>query len=174
MPRQKKARSSEPPKRRRAARRPARASSRRRPDLVYRRGASGTSLEDIMAASATSKSQLYHYFADKDALMRAVIELQTRRVTGDHAARLKAVDSLTGLRRWGDSVVAMNKAAGGVGGCPLGSLASELADRSESARRNVGARLCAMGIPSREGLAGNARSRRTQSQRRSRRISRRR
>ncbi len=102
--------------------------------LVYRRGASATSLEDIMEASATSKSQLYHYFADKDALMRAVIEFQTRRVTGGDAARLEEVDSLAGLKRWRDAVVSMNRAARGVGGCPLGSLASELADRSESAR----------------------------------------
>ena len=48
-----------------------------------------------MAASATSKSRLYHDFADKDALMRAVIELQTRRVTGGQATLLEAVDSLT-------------------------------------------------------------------------------
>ncbi|MGA8444397.1 MAG: TetR family transcriptional regulator [Roseiarcus sp.] len=103
-------------------------------DLVYRRGASATSLEDIMEASATSKSQLYHYFADKDALMRAVIELQTRRVMGVQAAHLDTVDSLAGLRRWRDALVTINKAARGVGGCPLGSLASELSDRSESAR----------------------------------------
>ncbi len=102
--------------------------------LVYRRGASATSLEDIMEASATSKSQLYHYFADKDALMRAVIEFQTRRVMGVQAAQLDVVDSLAGLRRWRDAVVSMNKAARGVGGCPLGSLASELSDRSEGAR----------------------------------------
>ena len=103
-------------------------------DLVYRRGASATSLEDIMEASATSKSQLYHYFADKDALMRAVIELQTRRVMGVQAAHLDTVDSLAGLWRWRDAMVTINKAARGVGGCPLGSLASEFSDRSESAR----------------------------------------
>jgi len=103
-------------------------------DLVYRRGASATSLEDIMEASATSKSQLYHHFADKDALMRAVIEFQTRGVMSVHAAYLDTVDSLAGLRRWRDAVVTMNRATRGVGGCPLGSLASELSDRSESAR----------------------------------------
>ena len=103
-------------------------------DLVYRRGASATSLEDIMEESATSKSQLYHYFADKDALMRAVIEFQTRRVTGGDAARPAAIDLLDGLRRWRDAVVSMNKAARGVGGCPLGSLVGQLGDRSESAR----------------------------------------
>jgi TetR/AcrR family transcriptional regulator, transcriptional repressor for nem operon len=102
--------------------------------LVYLHGASATSLEDIMDASATSKSQLYHYFADKDALMRAVIEFQTGAVTGGVAAGLEAVDSLAGLRRWRDAVVTMNRAAQGVGGCPLGSLASALSDRSESAR----------------------------------------
>ena len=102
--------------------------------LVYRQGAGATSLDEIMAASRTSKSQLYHYFAGKDALMEAVIELQTRRVTGGQAERLEAVDSLDGLRRWRDGIVAMNRATGGVGGCPLGSLASELSDRSEGAR----------------------------------------
>ncbi len=102
--------------------------------LVYRRGASATSLEDIMEASATSRSQHYHNFSDKDALMRAVIEFQTRRMMGVQAAHLDVVDSLAGLRRWRDAVVSMNKAARGVGGCPLGSLASELSDRSEGAR----------------------------------------
>ena len=105
--------------------------------LVYRRGASATSLEDIMEASATSKSQLYHYFADKDALMRAVIEFQTGRVTGGEAVRPEALDSLDGIRRWRDAVVTMNRAARGVGGCPLGSLVSQLADRSESARASL-------------------------------------
>lgn len=134
MPRQKKARSD---KSRRPTARGAATRARiveAAADLIYRRGGSGTSLEDIMAASATSKSQLYHYFADKDGLMRAVIELQTRRVAGGHAAWLEGVNSLEGLRQWAASVIATNKAAGAVGGCPLGSLASELAGRSESAR----------------------------------------
>ncbi len=38
--------------------------------LVYERGFAGTSLDDVMAATGTSKSQLYHYFADKDALIQ--------------------------------------------------------------------------------------------------------
>jgi TetR/AcrR family transcriptional regulator, transcriptional repressor for nem operon len=102
--------------------------------LVYLHGASATSLEDLMAASATSKSQLYHYFADKAALMRAVIEFQTRNVIGVQAAHFDVADSLAGLHRWRDALVTMNRGARGVGGCPLGSLASELSDRSESAR----------------------------------------
>lgn len=103
-------------------------------DLVYDRGVRGTSLEDVMRASGTSKSQLYHYFADKDALVREVIGLQTSRVLAAQEPYLHHLDTLTGLRRWRDAVVAMNGARHGAGGCPVGSLASELADRSEDAR----------------------------------------
>lgn len=104
-------------------------------DLVFARGVGGTSLEDVMAASATSKSQLYHYFADKDALVHEVITLQTARVLGRQQSHVHQLDSLAGLRRWRDAIIEMNRAHGGVGGCPIGSLASELADRSEDARK---------------------------------------
>ncbi|MGV7852690.1 TetR/AcrR family transcriptional regulator, partial [Mycobacterium kansasii] len=43
--------------------------------LVQEHGVAGTSLDDVMAVTATSKSQLYHYFANKDALIREVITI---------------------------------------------------------------------------------------------------
>lgn len=103
--------------------------------LVAARGVTGTTLEDVMEASSTSKSQIYHYFADKDALMCAVVEAQSDRVLGFQASCLAGVDSLEGLRRWRNQVVRLNRASHGVGGCPIGSLASALADRSEEARQ---------------------------------------
>jgi len=87
-----------------------------------------------MAASQTSKSQLYHYFADKDALVCAVVEAQAGKVIGFQESCLKNVRSLADLRKWRDAVVKLNRARRGVGGCPIGSLASELSDRSEAAR----------------------------------------
>ncbi len=39
-------------------------------NLTYAHGVDRTSLDDVMAESGVSKSQLYHYFADKDALVR--------------------------------------------------------------------------------------------------------
>jgi TetR/AcrR family transcriptional repressor of nem operon len=102
--------------------------------LVGDRGVAGTSLDDIMAASQTSKSQLYHYFADKDALVCAVVEAQAGKVIGFQESCLKNVRSLADLRKWRDAVVKLNRARRGVGGCPIGSLASELSDRSEAAR----------------------------------------
>jgi TetR/AcrR family transcriptional regulator, transcriptional repressor for nem operon len=107
--------------------------------LVGENSVEVTSLDAIMAASGTSKSQLYHYFANKDALMCAVVEERAAKVLGFQESCLKDVHSLADLHKWRDTVVALNRARGGVGGCPIGSLASELSDRSEGARRLLAA-----------------------------------
>jgi len=39
------------------------------------------SLDEAMAASQASRSQLYRYFADNDARAREAIGFQTRRIT---------------------------------------------------------------------------------------------
>jgi len=104
-------------------------------DLMYTHGALRTSLDEVMAASRTSKSQLYHYFADKDALVRAVIVRQTERVLDGQDPYLCALDSMTGLRRWAAMIIDVQQQRSGVGGCPIGSLASELSDTSEDARQ---------------------------------------
>jgi TetR/AcrR family transcriptional regulator, transcriptional repressor for nem operon len=104
--------------------------------LVYERGFAGTSLDDVMAATGTSKSQLYHYFADKDALIREVIKAQLGRIiAAQEAAGLREVSSWEALERWCDHFVAATRTTQGAGGCPLGSLVGELADQSEPARQ---------------------------------------
>jgi TetR/AcrR family transcriptional regulator, transcriptional repressor for nem operon len=103
-------------------------------DLVYARGVARTSLDDVMAASSASKSQLYHYFTDKDALIHAVIALQTERVLKAQQPHLDALDSLSALRRWRDAMIRLSRAQGGKAGCPVGSLANELANEFKVAR----------------------------------------
>ena len=98
-------------------------------NLTYAHGVDRTTLDDVMAESGVSKSQLYHYFADKDALIREVISLQTERVLG-------ALDSLSALRSWRDTIVRLNDGIHAKG-CPLGSLASELVNDSEPARKQL-------------------------------------
>ncbi|WP_131120087.1 TetR/AcrR family transcriptional regulator [Lichenihabitans psoromatis] len=102
--------------------------------LVYRSGAGRLNLDDVMEASGTSKSQIYHYFPDKDALVREVIALQTRRILQANADLLDELGSFDALRAWRDMLVAANRAGDDFGGCPIGSLASELAGGSEQAR----------------------------------------
>ena len=80
-------------------------------DLIYAHGVDRTSLDDVMAKSGVSKSQLYHYFADKDALVLEVIALQTDRVLSAQQPHLGALDSLKTLRLWRDAIVQLNKRA---------------------------------------------------------------
>ena len=116
--------------------------------LVRGQGVAGTSLDDVMAATGTSKSQLYHYFANKDALVCEVVKTQLGQVIAAQQPDLGEVSSWEGLQRWCDHVVAVTRATQGVGGCPLGSLVGELAERSDSARRELdaaspnGSRIC--------------------------------
>src|SRR6476659_2299499 len=105
-------------------------------DVIYEHGVERTSLDEVMAASGVSKSQLYHYFADKDALVLEVIAKQTERVLDAQRPHLEALDSLPALKAWRNAILRLNKAAQGKG-CPLGSLASELANDSEPARKRL-------------------------------------
>lgn len=102
--------------------------------LMHERGVAGTSLDDVRAATGTSKSQLYHYFQDKSALVRAVVQRQVAQVLQAQQPELDHLDSLAGLRAWRDRVVALSATVGCAGGCPLGRLAGELAETHPAAR----------------------------------------
>ena len=41
--------------------------------LMFRQGVAGTTTEQVQAAAGVSASQIFHYFGDKRALVRAVI-----------------------------------------------------------------------------------------------------
>ncbi len=105
--------------------------------LVAERGVAGTSLDDVCAHARISKSQLYHYFADRDDLLRAVARTASDEVVGGQAELFTQLDTIQGLRAWADALVALQHARHARGGCPIGSLAGQLAERNESARREL-------------------------------------
>jgi TetR/AcrR family transcriptional regulator, transcriptional repressor for nem operon len=107
-------------------------------DLIYAHGVDRTSLDEVMTEARVSKSQLYHYFADKDALVLEVIALQIEHVLKAQQPHLGALDSLPALQLWRDALIQLN-ASSRAKGCPLGSLASELANDSELARKRLAA-----------------------------------
>src|ERR1700733_15820911 len=71
-------------------------------ELMFRHGVAGTSNEDVLAAAHVSNSQLYHYFPDKNALVRAVIEYQADGIIEGQRPLLDQLDSLAALRQWRD------------------------------------------------------------------------
>lgn len=106
-------------------------------DLMFQRGVARTSLDHVMVATATSKSQLYHYFRDKDALTEAVVVAQTDRIVAAHEPYLHRLDSIAAIVAWCNFVSETQRRHGCRGGCPLGSLVSELSDVSEHHRRTL-------------------------------------
>src|SRR5262249_61640053 len=69
-------------------------------ELVRVHGVANTTIDAVIEASKVSKSQVYHYFADKDDLVLAVIQRQAECVLGTHEGLLRNLNSLAGLRRW--------------------------------------------------------------------------
>lgn len=103
-------------------------------ELMYVKGVNATTLDDVRAASNTSKSQLYNHFADKEELVRAVVAERSAQVLERERANLERLKSFRGLIRWRDALVRRNALQNGAYGCALGSLAGELADQDEQAR----------------------------------------
>jgi TetR/AcrR family transcriptional repressor of nem operon len=100
--------------------------------LVAQHGVADTTVDEVKKAAGVSSSQLYHYFADKDALVRAVVARQADLIVATQEAA--GVGTLAGLRAWRDGVVDHVRTVNGVGGCPLGHLVGQLAESDESAR----------------------------------------
>jgi AcrR family transcriptional regulator len=107
--------------------------------LMNAQGVAGTTTEDVRAAADVSASQIYHYFADKRSLTRAVIEYQTDTIVGIQETLLARLDDVDALRAWAELIVAFQRNGGYHGGCPLGTLASELAESDADAREDLAA-----------------------------------
>ena len=106
--------------------------------LIAERGIAGTSLDDVRERAQASKSQLYLYFADRDSLLRAVATATCDEVMALQADALAGCDSLAGIERYMDALVSLQEQRDAHGGCPIGSLASQLAERDEEARVALG------------------------------------
>jgi len=104
-------------------------------ELIAERGVGRLSLDDVLAAAGASKSQLYHYFADRDALVEAAVARRCTQVQEALTRLFAGLDSLTELERQLDGFVAIYEQS--LAGCPIGRIASEVAGRHEAAQRQV-------------------------------------
>jgi TetR/AcrR family transcriptional repressor of nem operon len=106
-------------------------------ELMLLRGVARTTIEDIQQAAAISTSQMYHYFADKDDLVAAVIDFQSDNVLGVQHLGLDRIETIEDLHRWRDIMVNLVRGLGCAGGCPIGSMANELSEWDPVARARL-------------------------------------
>lgn len=107
-------------------------------ELFLRQGVHATGLDEILRAAGASKSQLYHYFSGKDDLVCAVVELRREDMLAAQAQLPGGLDSWAGIEAWFAWIVEFQDGPGGRLGCPIGSLASELAHTDAPAGRHLG------------------------------------
>lgn len=105
--------------------------------LVSEHGVAAVSLDDVQTAAGVSRSQVYHYFTDKSDLVHGVIAATTDAVLGAQDDLFADLGSWEGIDRWFAALVFLQKNNHARGGCPIGSLAGQLAERDPAARAAI-------------------------------------
>jgi TetR/AcrR family transcriptional regulator, transcriptional repressor for nem operon len=103
-------------------------------EVVADKGALGASLDEVGARAPASRSQLYHYFDDKNDLLLAVAEATNDTVLDGQQDLFDHLDTWDGLVRWADALVAFQQQRGGKGGCPIANLLGQLGERDDAIR----------------------------------------
>ncbi|GIE82402.1 TetR family transcriptional regulator [Actinoplanes philippinensis] len=105
-------------------------------DEIRERGVDEVRLEDVMARTRTSKSQLFHYFPDgKEQLLLAVARHEADRVLDDQQPMLGDLTSWAAWERWRERVVERYREQGT--DCPLTIVMGHLGRRSAGAQSVV-------------------------------------
>jgi len=107
-------------------------------DLFAERGIAGTSVDEVLAAAKAGKGQFYHYFRNRDELAAAAVGYRCAQVVDGLTDALGDVSSLAGLEQALAGFIAGFEQAG-LPGCPIGTLAAEVAGRNEAARLQAAA-----------------------------------
>ena len=107
-------------------------------ELFAARGIAGTSVDEVLAAAGAGKGQFYHYFRSRDELAAAAVGYRCGQVIAELSQALGDVSSLTGLEQALAGFIAAFERMG-MPGCPIGTLATEVAGRNEDARLQAAA-----------------------------------
>lgn len=106
--------------------------------LFAERGVTATSLDEVLAAAGAGKGQFYHYFRNRDELVEAAVGLRCTQVLTRLNQALGSVSAFAGLAQALGGFAAEFEQMG-MPGCPVGTLATEVAGSNEGARLQAAA-----------------------------------
>ncbi len=128
-------------------------------ELMRRRGIAATSVDDVLAASGTGKSQLYHYFRGKQDLTVAMLRRQFELVLGSQPSLLDP--SSDDIGPWRDEIVRTYRQSRSRT-CPLGVFAGQVVEEPVLGKELAGLfdqwRLAITGLVRRAQDAGHLRA----------------
>jgi len=105
--------------------------------LFHRQGISATSVDVILEQAGMGKSQFYHYFPTKEALVVEVVDLQMREILEFLEPHTQSIESLDDMERWFQAYGQLAQQHHELLGCPVGIIAAESAPESEPVRRRL-------------------------------------
>ena len=94
-------------------------------EVIREAGVGDTTLDDIRMRTATSKSQLFHYFpSGRDELLLAVAQFEADRVLSDQQPHLSDLTTWESWQQWRAALIRRYRKQGST--CPMAVLMSEL------------------------------------------------
>jgi TetR/AcrR family transcriptional repressor of nem operon len=103
--------------------------------LIAERGVDHVGLDDVLTAARVGKGQIYHYFADRDALVAEAVARQCMKVQEALSRLFGELDSLAELEHALDAYVRIYEQT--LAGCPIGRMATAVAGRNDAAQQHV-------------------------------------
>ncbi|RAY15628.1 TetR/AcrR family transcriptional regulator [Actinomadura craniellae] len=104
--------------------------------LFRERGVAQVSLDDIRAATATSKSQLFHYFpGGRSELLLAVAEHEAEQVLADQQPLLGDLTDWRKWQAWRERIIKIYDEQRA--GCPLSALTAHLSQADPAAAQKI-------------------------------------
>jgi len=106
-------------------------------DLFHQQGIHATSVDDILEASHTGKSQFYHYFQSKEGLVQCLIDDFMDRLEAGETVFKPAISSWHELEIWFENHVILARDYDCSRGCIIGTLAHDMSTASEELRQTI-------------------------------------
>ncbi|MBQ1090082.1 TetR/AcrR family transcriptional regulator [Streptomyces sp. B93] len=105
-------------------------------EVLKEKGVAMATLDDVMARTRSSKSQLFHYFpAGKEELLLAVAQFEADQVLAEQQPYLGCLESWEAWQNWRDLIIKRYEEQGE--DCPLGTLSLHLGRSTPGARAVV-------------------------------------
>jgi TetR/AcrR family transcriptional repressor of nem operon len=105
--------------------------------LFLTKGFSVTSMDEIVAASKVSKTNIYYYFTSKDDLLAAVTDEMIRQYDGLIATALSKMEISVLERMYLLQRILSQQETESLGGCPLLTLYTQASQESELIREKI-------------------------------------
>ncbi|MCI0605009.1 TetR/AcrR family transcriptional regulator [bacterium] len=104
--------------------------------LFHQRGIHATTVDQVLEASATGKSQFYHYFKNKEGLIHAVLVSFYEKLKSEDIPVIKRIESWEDLEKWFSFFIDSQKSMRLSRNCPVATIGTDLSGEQELLRQD--------------------------------------